>query len=189
MTEFTVHTPETAPAASKPLLDNSVKAFGMIPNLHGVMAQSPQLLEAYQTIHGLFEATTLTATERTVVWQTMNVFHTCHYCVPAHTAIAHMQNVDGTVTEALRNGQPLEDTKLEALRQFTKKLIVDRGAVGQADVDAFLAAGYTTQNIMEVILGIAEKTMSNYTNKIFHTPVDEPFAKFDWTPPAAQAAE
>ncbi|MEM8704229.1 MAG: carboxymuconolactone decarboxylase family protein, partial [Pseudomonadota bacterium] len=68
MTEFTLHTRETAPEDSRALLDNSLKAFGMIPNLHAVMAESPEHLEAYQKLHELFQQTSLSVVEQTVVW-------------------------------------------------------------------------------------------------------------------------
>jgi len=188
MTDFSLHTQETAPDESKPFLDNSLKAFGMIPNLHAVMAESPQHLEAYQKLHELFQQTSLTAEQQTVVWMTINVEHACHYCVPAHTAIAHMQKIDAGVIDALRNDTPLEQTSLEALRHFTLQVVRQRGVVSDADVDAFLAAGYSRQQVLDVILGVAQKVMSNYVNHLADTPVDAPFQKFNWTP-AATAAE
>ena len=187
MTDFTLHTQGSAPQESQPLLDNSLKAFGMIPNLHAVMAESPQHLEAYQKLHELFQQTSLTPTEQNVVWLTINVEHACHYCVPAHTAIAHMQKVDETIIEDLRHAAPLADTKLEALRQFTLKVVRQRGNVSNEDVQAFLAAGYTNRQVLDVILGLAQKVMSNYVNHLADTPVDAPFQKFDWTPSAAAA--
>jgi len=187
MTEFTLHTQETAPEASKPLLDNSLKAFGMVPNLHAVMAESPEHLEAYQKLHELFQRTSLTPAQQTVVWMTINVEHECHYCVPAHTAIAHMQKINSGVIDALRKATPIEDEKLEALRRFTLQVVRQRGVVADADVDRFLTAGYTRQQVLDVILGVAQKVMSNYVNHLADTPVDAPFRKFAWTPVAAAA--
>lgn len=189
MTDFTIHTVESAPDAAKPLLEASQKAFGLIPNLHGVMAESPQHLEAYQHLHQLFQETSLSAVERNVVWLAINVEHQCHYCVPAHTGIAKSQGVDDATIEALRNNQPLPDERLELLRQFTLKLVRRRGVVADADVDAFLAAGFTRQHVLDIILGLAQKVMSNYVNHLADTPVDAPFQKFAWTPPGAAAAE
>jgi AhpD family alkylhydroperoxidase len=187
MTEFTLHTKETAPAESGPLFDNSLKNFGMIPNLHAVMGESPQHLEGYQKLHELFQQTSLSVIEQNVVWLTINVEHNCHYCVPAHTAIAHMQKVDSATIDALRTASPLKDKKLEALRQFTLKAVRQRGQLADNDVDAFLDAGYTRRQVLDVILGVAQKVMSNYVNHLADTPVDAPFQKFDWTPTAAAA--
>ncbi len=187
MTDFTLHTPETAPAESKPLLENSQKSFGMIPNLHAVMADSPQHLEAYQRLHALFQETSLSVVERNVVWLAINVEHECHYCVPAHTGIAKSQGVDDAVIEPLRNATPLADARLEALRQFTLKVVRQRGVVDDADVQAFLDAGFTKRNVLDIILGLAQKVMSNYVNPLADTPLDEPFKKFDWTPARAAA--
>lgn len=181
MTEFTLHDKNTAPEGSRPLLENSEQAFGMIPGLHAVMAEAPGLLEGYQQLHRLFTETSFDATEQTVVWQTINVEHACHYCVPAHTAIAKMTDVPDEVTEALRDETPLPTAKLEALRDFTLSVVRDRGNVDEAAVQRFLDAGYTKRNILEVVLGVSQKVMSNYTNHLADTPIDKPFQQFEWS--------
>ena len=180
MTNFTLHTIETAPDASKPLLQKSQEAFGSIPGLHAVMAESPSMLEAYQTVHGLFMNSSFDKEELTVVWQTINVENECHYCVPAHTAIAKKMGIDDAITEALRNNTPLANAKLEALRDFTLSIVRDHGNVDDTKVQAFLDAGFTKQQILEVILGYSQKIMSNYTNHIAKTPVDKAFQPFEW---------
>ncbi|MFQ1699403.1 carboxymuconolactone decarboxylase family protein [Loktanella agnita] len=189
MATFKIHTVETAPESGKPLLEKSLKANGRIPGLHGTMADAPPLLAAYQVAHEQFMATSLTNEEKTVVWQTINVESNCHYCVPAHTGIAKMMQVDDAITEALRNETPLPTAKLEALRTFTLALIRDRGFVADADTQAFLDAGYTETNILEIILGAAQKLMSNYTNHFAKTPVDQVFQKFAWEKTSDVAAE
>lgn len=190
MPEFKRHDQTTAPEAAKPLLANSRATTGMIPNLHAVMAESPQLLEGYKRLHSLFLASSFDKEELTVVWQTINVENACHYCVPAHTAIAHSMGLDPAITEALRTETPLADARLEALRTFTLTLVRQRGHVAQDDVDAFFAAGFTQRNILDVILGYAQKIMSNYTNHIANTPLDTPFQGYTWEPneQAAQVA-
>jgi AhpD family alkylhydroperoxidase len=180
MTEFTIHTLDTAPDDAKPALEASFKNNGRIPGLHGVMADAPGLLNAYNFAHQQFMATSFDAEEKTVVWQAVNVEQDCHYCVPAHTGIAKMMKVDDAITEALRNETPLPTAKLEALRTFTLTVVRNRGFVDDADTQAFLDAGYTQQNILEVILGVAQKLMSNYTNHFAKTPVDQVFQKFAW---------
>ena len=181
MTKLKVHNIETAPEGSKALLEQSQKAYGMIPGLHGVLAGSPGILEAYQTIHELFVNSSFNEEELTVVWQTINVEHACHYCVPAHTGIAKMMKVDDAITEALRNETPLENVKLEALRTMTLTIVRNRGHVPQEDLEAFYAAGFGEQQVLEIILGLSQKVISNYTNHIANTPVDAGFKKFAWT--------
>ncbi len=176
-----VHSIESAPEGSKESLKQSVEAFGMLPGLHGVLASSPNTLEAYKTVHGLFQNSSFDAEELTVVWQTINVEHGCHYCVPAHTAIAHMMKVDGEITEALRNGTAMPNPKLQALHETTLKIVRNRGQLTQEDLNTFYNAGYQESQVLEIILGVAQKTISNYTNHIANTPVDEPFQKFAWS--------
>jgi len=176
---FQLYDQKTAPEASKPLLANSLKAFGMIPNLHATMAESPPLLEAYQTLHTLFQETSLDAEELTVVWQTINVEHACHYCVPAHTGIAHMMKVDNAIIEALRDTSTLPSEKLQALHTTTLALVRNRGQLSLDEKTAFFNAGYEQRHLLEIVLGISQKVMSNYVNHLAQTPVDDAFKKFE----------
>lgn len=180
MTEFTLHTEDTAPEASKRLLAKSKKAYGMIPGLHAVMAEAPGLLESYQTVHELFANSSFDKDELTVVWQSVNVEHACHYCVPAHTGIAKSMCVSDDISDALRNETPLPNARLEALRTFTLSVVRDRGNVDDGAVQAFLNAGFTRRQILEVILGVSQKVMSNYTNHLANTPIDAAFKKLEW---------
>ncbi|PZW42443.1 AhpD family alkylhydroperoxidase [Mesonia algae] len=181
MTSLKIQSLESAPEESKELLEKSKKAYGMIPGLHGVLAGAPGILDAYQKLHELFVDSSFNNEELTVVWQSINVEHECHYCVPAHTGIAKMMKVDDAITEALRNETKLEDSKLEALRTMTLKIVRNRGNVTQEDLDAFYEAGYGERQVLEIILGLSQKTISNYVNHIANTPVDEGFKKYDWS--------
>ena len=181
MTTLKIHDIESAPEGSKTLLEQSLKSNGMIPGLHGVLAGAPGILEAYQAIHKLFVDSSFNNEELTVVWQTINVEHACHYCVPAHTAIAYMMKVDDAISTALRDETPLENPKLEALRNMTLSIVRNRGHVNQEELATFYAAGYGEQQVLEIILGLSQKVISNYTNHIANTPVDAPFQKFAWS--------
>jgi alkylhydroperoxidase family enzyme len=182
MTDFTLHTLDTASEEAKPLLESSKKSFGMIPNLHAVMAEAPGLLEGYQTLHRLVLESSFNNDEKTVVWQSVNVEHGCHYCVPAHSGIARSMDVDEAIDNALRDEKPLDDAKLEALRTFTLNVVRNRGNVDDSAVQAFFDAGYEKRQLLEVVLVVSQKVMSNYVNHIAETPIDEPFKKFEWSP-------
>ena len=180
MIKFDLYDQSTAPDESKAMLAGSVKDFGMIPGLHAVMAESPNILEAYKMLHKLVLSSSFDKDELTVVWQSINVEHSCHYCVPAHTGIAMSMGVDEAITNALRDKTPLPNTKLEALRDFTLTVIRNRGHVDDAGVQAFVDAGFNKRHILEVVLVASQKVMSNYVNHLTKTPVDEAFQKFAW---------
>lgn len=189
MVDFTLHTPETAPDGAAERLTAAEKKLGFVPSLWAIQAEAPALLEGYQTLAGIFDKTSFTATERQTVMFTANFLNECTFCMAAHTGTAKSQGVPDDVIEALRNDTPLPDAKLEALRSFTRAVVTKRGWVENAEVEAFLAAGYGRQQVLEVILGVGLKVLSNYTNHIADTPLNEPFQKFAWTKPAARAAE
>ncbi|MBE3637595.1 carboxymuconolactone decarboxylase family protein [Mangrovicoccus algicola] len=187
MTRFERFDETTAPEAAAPLIEKSKAAFGRLPGLHAVMAGAPALLEGYQELHRLFaEETAFDAEEKTVVWQTINVYHQCHYCVPAHTGIAKAMGVDDGISEALREETPLPTDRLEALRSFTLAMADSRGRPGDAALDAFFAAGFDQRHVLEIVLALAQKVMSNYTNHLAETPVDPGMQKFAWTPKSAR---
>lgn len=182
MSNFTTHTLESAPEASKAFVEKSIKANGRLPGLHAIMAEAPGLLEGYQAIHKLFTESSFNAEELTVVWQTINVEHECGYCVPAHTGIAHMMKVDPLLTEALRNKEAMTTPKLQVLHNTTLAMTRNRGNLSQEEMSAFFDAGYTQRQMLEIVLGLAQKVMSNYTNHIAETPVDKVFEKYTWHP-------
>ena len=188
MTDFTIHSQATAPAASQPMLENLQKSIGFVPALYGVLAEAPKALEAYEVLATLFKGTSLSTTEQHVVWLTINYENNCDYCVPAHTGLAKMDKVPEDVIESLRNGVPLADSRLEVLRSFTRQLVQNRGWVADDEVELFLGAGYTRQNILEVVVGMAHKVISNYTNHLARTPVDSAFEKFAWVKPTTEVA-
>lgn len=180
MTTLTIHDLDTAPQESQDFLAKSLKANGRIPGLHGVLASAPGLLEGYQKLHELFVNSSFDKEELTVVWQTINVEHECHYCVPAHTGIAHMMQVDAALTEALRNETAMPTTKLQALHDTTLAMVRNRGNLTDEEVQAFYAAGYGERQLLEIVLGLSQKVISNYVNHIAETPVDTVFEKFAW---------
>ena len=180
MSNFKIHSVESAPEQSKPILEGAVKQMGRVPGLFGVMAESPNILKAYTQFHQAFSDSSFDADELTVVWQTINVEHECHYCVPAHTGIAHSMKVDPAITEALRNRTALPTEKLQALHDFTLSMVRNRGNVPESEMAAFFEAGYGQQQVLEVILGLSQKVISNYVNRVAKTPVDKVFEQFAW---------
>lgn len=181
MSNFKFHTLESAPEKSKALLASAEKQMGSIPGLYAVMAESPEIYNAYHEIHELFVNSSFDAEELTVVWQTINVAHNCHYCVPAHTAIAHSMKVDPALIDALRNQTQMPTEKLQALHEFTLAMVNERGFVSDEQMEAFFAAGYGHKQVLEVILGLSQKVISNFVNHVAKTPVDTMFEPYSWT--------
>jgi uncharacterized peroxidase-related enzyme len=176
-----LHSHESAPEASKPLLAAAEGAFGFIPNISAVLAESPETLKAYMTLSRIFDETSFTAEERQVVILSINEYNECHYCVAAHSAIAEMHGVPDHVIEALRGRSEIDDPRLNALRTFTHKVLEQRGWVAENDLQTFLDAGFGRRQMLEVIFAVAMKTISNYANHIADTPLDEAFAPYAWS--------
>jgi len=182
---FPLHDEATAPDAARPALAATRADFGMIPNLERTMATAPALLETYTRGWELFETTSLTPIERQVVYQTANFENDCAYCVPWHTLLSLKAGMADEDIDALRQGRDLSDPRLAALQRFARRLIHARGNVAPADLQAFFAAGHDGQAALEVVLGLAIKTMSNFTNTNAGTPLDQAGEKHRWQNPVS----
>ena len=178
-----------APEASLEWLQKARENFGMIPNVEKVMALSPQALAGYTFMWDLFETTSLSPIERQVVYLTANYENECNYCVPWHSILAEKVGIEPADLEALRSGAVLSDPKLEALQVFTRSMIANRGKLSEAQLQQFFDAGYTDKQALEVIVGLAIKLISNYTNSIAGTPLDREAEALRWSKPLVRERE
>lgn len=181
MTQFTTHTIQSAPAAAKPLLEAAKAKLGFIPNLYGNLAEAPAALQAYLDLSGHFDKTSFTPVERQVVLIAISTENNCEFCVAAHSLIARkIVRVPDAVIDALRQLKPLPDARLNTLALFTRAVVRDRGFVAQDVLAAFLKAGFTQSQVIEVVLGVAMKTLSNYVNHLTGTKTNPEFAAEAW---------
>ncbi|MDP1613151.1 MAG: carboxymuconolactone decarboxylase family protein [Sulfuritalea sp.] len=171
---------ESANATQKEVLEGAQKAVGFIPNMYANMVNVPGVLTTYLHGYAAFRQNSgLTPAEQEVVFLAISQQNGCHYCMAAHSMLADkMSGVPAPVLSAIRTGQPLPDARLQALYAFTQELVKTAGKPGQAVAEAFLAAGYTEASALQVILAAAVKTLSNYTNHLFQTEVDDKFAAY-----------
>lgn len=182
--------PSTAPPRVKEPLEAARKRMGMIPNMYTRMANSPGAFETY--LHGyerFRKDSGFTPAEQEVVLLSISFENGCEYCVAAHSVIADTSSrVPREVTDAIRAGKPVPDAKLRALSELTRAIVATRGRPLEKDVRAFLAAGYAERQILELVLAVAVKTISNYLNHLFETPVDDAFRSRAWSAPARSVA-
>lgn len=180
MADFPLHDLDSAPADARKRLEGAQNAMGFIPNIFAKMAEAPTTLEAYQTLDGLFGRTSLSPVEREVVLLAVSVANRCHFCVAAHSGRAQQAGMDTEVLNALRAGSDLPDARLDALAKFTRAVVAERGWVGDDTIQAFLDAGFEQQQVLEVVLGVSIKTLSNYINHITGTPLNAELEGLAW---------
>ena len=180
MSRLTLHTHDTAPEASRPFVDKAIANNGFLPNLIGVLANSPQALQTYMTVSGINAETSLTLAEREVVQITAARIHGCDFCVAGHTAIALKKaQLPVETVRALQQGASTGDARLDAVRAFSEAVIATRGGVGDDAYRAFLDAGYNEQQALEVVLGISLATLCNFANTLAGSAINpqlQPYA-------------
>lgn len=189
MSAFKIHTLADAPADSQKQLEEINGKFGFIPNIFGVMAAAPAALKAYPAFAGAFEQTGFTPEEREIVAIATGTSNGCSFCTAVHSTIARTKlKVDDATVDALRNQADLPDAKQNGLAKFTKQIVQKRGAVSDEDLAAFKKAGYTQAQALELVVGVALNTFTNYINNVARTPVNEQFKAEDWKPSDARQA-
>lgn len=174
---------ESAPPAARRTMAATQKHLGYLPTATARMAASPQLLDGFMKLNAIFESSTLNPLARETLVMTIATRNDCHICIAMHTARLTALGTDTSLIASLRNAGlpgagPLPDPGLEAVRAFTLRVLDTAGDVGDQALRAFLAAGYTSQNALEVVLGVGTYTMSTLANRLTGAPVDDQLAAF-----------
>lgn len=177
---FTAHTPQSAPDAAQATLSAIQSKLGFMPNILGAMSNAPATLNAYVQLSQLLGTTSFTPAEQQIITMATSYENGCGYCLSAHSMFAEKAaGVSPDTTKAARHGQTLPDAKLNALYQFVREMTDKKGYVSEAGYQAFLAAGYTPQQAIEVIVGCALKTVTNFFNGFNGTDIDAQFAPYN----------
>ena len=167
---------DQVPAGSRPFLEKVKKGFGVVPNLFAAFSNSPVLLEGYLGLDAVYSKGTLSAAERQLVLLTASVVNECAYCTAAHSTVAKsMLHMPAAVVAAVRARQPAANAQLDALVNLTREVVQPRGHVAPATIQPFLDAGFHREQIGEVLVAVALKTISNYTHHFSHVEIDAPF--------------
>lgn len=182
MSDYPVHTPGSAPDGSAQLLRDLHTELGMIPNLAASMAESPELLRGFLTVREILDRGSFRPPEIQVLALTNAFENGCPYCMSLHSTFALQVGVPEEAVEALRAGREPADPELEALSRFSRRLVRERGHVDEEDLAAFLAAGYTRAQALEVILQVAASVMPNFAHRLTGCPIDEAFQAQLWSP-------
>ena len=191
MARLPILTVETAPEAAKDGVSKAEKANGFIPNLIGLLANAPVALETYQTVSGINARSGLSLAEREAVQITAAATHGCGFCVAGHTAVAYKKaGLTEDVVNALRANAKVPDAKLNAVADFTRAVIRSRGAVADAELVAFKAAGFNDANALEVVLGVSLATLCNFANNLGKPDLNPQLQPYAWNgAPTSVAAE
>ena len=179
MTRLTLHTLETAPADSKPLVERSQQLNGYLPNLIGILANAPLALQTYVTVGEINGRASLSFAEREVVQITAARLHGCDFCVAGHSALAVRKvGLPTAQVVALQHGRHTGDARLDAVQAFVTAVIHTRGAVSDAEFASFRAAGYSEAQALEVVLGVSLATLCNFANTLAQSPVNPQLEAF-----------
>lgn len=182
---FTEHTEQSAPETSASLLKGVKDKMGFVPALYSYIAESPTAIQAYNELNSLLADSSLTPQQVQIALLATSVENQCRFCVAAHSAGSTKAKVDPSVIEAVRSGEKPADDRLAALVTFTRTLVRERGWASDADVQAFLDAGFSKASVFDVLTAVALKTLSNYSNHLTQPALNPELESFAWAPPSA----
>ena len=174
MTMFKIPTRDTVSPANQALFDNLKRGLGMMPNLYATLALSETALGNYLAFQNA--KSSINGKAREVVNLVVSQVNSCEYCLAAHTMIGGMVGFTPEQIIEIRRGQASFDPKLDALARLVRSIASERGHADPALVDAFLAAGWTQGELVDAIVAIGDKTVSNYLHGTTKVPVDFPAA-------------
>jgi AhpD family alkylhydroperoxidase len=174
MKTFTVPTFEQVSPTNQAMFENLKKGLGMVPNLYATLAHSENALGSYLTLQNA--KSSITGKAREVVNLVVSQVNNCEYCLAAHTVIGGMVGFTAEQVLEVRGGSASFDVKLDALAKLTKNIAVNRGHADSNVIDAFFAAGWTDENLVDTIVTIGDKTVTNYLHGVTKVPVDFPAA-------------
>jgi alkylhydroperoxidase family enzyme len=180
MEKFPVYTLDSAPEASKSALRGLLAAFGIIPNIAGVMATSPVLINSLVGLFGNVHGGSFTEAQIQTLLLTNAVTNGSTWAVAFHTALALKEGLDPADVAAIRAGQSPSDSKNGALSTLARTLIEKRGRISDQDAERFLSAGFGKDHLLEVIAVVAASTITNYTGSVTNPPLEAQFQTHTW---------
>ena len=180
MPNYPVHTITSAPEGSKSALEQLKKAFGVLPNLPAVIANSPKLINSLVGLFGQVHSPGLSEAENQIILLTDAVTNSSAYAVAFHTALALQQGISSEETVAIREQRLPANKRYAALSALAKALIEKRGHLSEQELDSFIAAGFTKEQVLEVIAIVAASTITNYAGTIANPPLEDPFRQHAW---------
>jgi len=175
MTAFSVPTRDDVTPDNQAIFDNLKKALGFVPNLYATFAHSPTALGTYLALQNA--KSSLKPKEREVINLVVSQVNDCEYCLAAHTALGKMVGFTEAQILEIRRGRASFDPKLDGLARFVREVTEKRGHVSVAATDAFLAAGWSQANLVDAIMVVGDKSISNYLHGATKIPVDFPAAE------------
>ena len=178
--QYPVHTVDSAPDKSKAALEGLEKNFGRVPNLAATMASSPTLLNGFVSVFSHFHGGSFSAAERQLLLLTNAVANRSEWAVAFHSTLALKEGVAPGDVQAIRQGRAPTDQKLAALVELDRALLEQRGAVSEQQIAKLLQAGYASEQVLEVLAGLAVSVMANYAGNITRPPLEAPFAAQAW---------
>jgi len=176
MTQFEIHCQESAPEGAQTLLAGLQRELGFVPKIYGVIAGSPAALEGVMALNTSFGASGFSGAEREIISLATSVANACPYCIAGHTAFALQEGVPQDIIDAVREDRPILDPTLEALRSTTRTVVLQRGEIAPDQFAHFCDAGFSKEAFLELLLGVAAKTMTNFASKVAGLPADAEFA-------------
>lgn len=174
MTKFTVPTRGDVSENNQAIFDNLKNSLGFVPNLYAYYAKNETALGDYLTFQN--RKSTLKSKEREVINLVTSQINGCRYCQSAHTLIGKMNGFNDEQVLEIRQGFASFDTKIDALAKFTKAVVEGKGNVSQDAKNNFFAAGYSEANLIDVVIVIGDKVISNYIHNLAGFEIDFPLA-------------
>jgi uncharacterized peroxidase-related enzyme len=165
--------PEDASQESRQLMEQGEQTVGQMLNFFKQMAVSPAAFKAYMEFNGALQSGALDKPTHEAVYIAASNFNGCTYCLSTHSAAAEQVGLDQDEIQRVQQFES-EGEGLAAALRFTRELVENRGRTSDEAWNEVREAGYTDEQILEIIATVALAAFTNYVNNSVGTEVDLP---------------
>jgi len=174
MKNFPIPTKQQVSTANQTIFGQLNGMVGFVPNLFAIFAHSDTALSDYLALQN--RKSSLRAKEREVINLVVSQVNKCAYCLSAHSQFAKMNGFSDDQILDIRRADISFDPKLDALAKMVKSAAENHGHADAELLNNFFAAGYNEENLIDTVMVIGDKIITNYLHALTAVPIDWPLA-------------
>jgi AhpD family alkylhydroperoxidase len=168
LTTFTRHTAQTASPEGRKLLEDIQASYGFVPELFAYMIEAPIAVEAYLQLNSILSRSSFSPAQLQIALLAVSVQNSCSFCAIAHEAMGRKSGVHPQTIAAIKGKTKIQDPVDRAVVLLIQTIVEKRGWVDDEELQQFFDAGFTRQQVFELMVVVSIKTLSNYSNHLTH---------------------
>lgn len=161
-------------ANNQAIFDQLKSKLGMVPNLYATFANSENALANYLALSSA--KSSLSTKEKEIVNLAVSQANGCNYCLAVHSLLIQQNGISKEQALDIRLNEVNWDIRIKELTNVSHELVATKGHLSPASREAFFQAGFTAENLVDLIVQVGDKTITNYLYATADITIDFPAA-------------